>query len=241
MDQRNNILELHNVTKRFSGLMANEDISFDVKRGEIIGIVGPNGAGKTTLFNMISGALPVTSGKIVFNGEEITKCKAYQISQKGVGRTFQIPQALNDLTVSENALVGALSRYRTVDQAQSYADEMLALCGLLPYKDMHAYSLNVTQKKRLEICRALASKPSLLLLDETMAGLSSEGRAEAIELIRTIHTSGITIIMIEHIMQVVMSISERVVVLNSGKVLNCGTPAEVTSNDEVISAYLGGD
>lgn len=240
MDPRDNILELHNVTKRFSGLMANENISFDVKRGEIVGIVGPNGAGKTTLFNMISGALPVTSGKIIFNGEDITKRKAYTISQKGIGRTFQIPQSLNDLTVSENALVGALSQYKTVDQAQGYADEMLELCGLLPFRDMHAFSLNVTQKKRLEICRAMASKPSLLLLDETMAGLSSEGRAEAIELIKKINASGITIIMIEHIMQVVMSISKRVVVLNSGKVLTCGTPAEVTSNQEVINAYLGG-
>ncbi len=234
------ILEIKNASKKFVGLVANEDVSFSVNKGEIIGVVGPNGAGKTTLFNSISGAHTLTSGNIIFNGIDITRKKSYEICKLGVGRTFQIPQALSDMNVFENVLVAALNRHNDVMEAREYTAKVIGMCGLGAFIEMPAGKLNVMQKKRLEIARALATEPELLLLDETMAGLTGAERTEAINLIRRIRTSGITILMIEHVMEVVMTVSDRVIVLNSGKLLAEGTPAEVTSNQEVINAYLGG-
>ena len=234
------ILEIKNATKKFGGLVANEDVSFSVQEGEIVGVVGPNGAGKTTLFNSISGAHSLTSGNIIFNGIDITKKKSYKICKLGVGRTFQIPQSLNDMTVLDNVLVASLNRFKTVEEAKTHTEKVIAMCGLAAFIYMNAGDLNVMQKKRLEIARALATQPTLLLLDETMAGLSGVERKEAINLIRRIRTSGISILMIEHVMEVVMSVSDRVIVLTSGKLLAEGTPEEVTGNSEVIRAYLGG-
>ncbi|MEY8351970.1 ABC transporter ATP-binding protein [Lachnospiraceae bacterium 54-53] len=234
------ILEIHNATKRFGGLVANEAVTFDVEEGEILGVVGPNGAGKSTLFNSISGSHGLTEGNISFLGSDITNKKSYDICRLGIGRTFQIPQSLDDMMVYENVLVGALCKRKNMEEALIQVDQILKLCGMLQMKHMRAGELNVPQKKRLEIARAMATDPKLLLLDETMAGLTATERKEAVNLIRKINSMGVSILTIEHNMDVVMNVSHRVVVLVSGKVLVVGTPDEVTSNPEVIHAYLGG-
>ncbi len=235
------ILEVQNATKKFGGLTANENISFNVNHGEIVGIVGPNGAGKTTLFNSISGEHTLTSGKIIFDGQDVTAMKAHKICKLGVGRTFQIPHSLNAMTVLENVLVGALCRTDDVVEAREKAAEVVKLCDLDKHIDMRVGNMNVIQKKRVEIARALATQPKLLLLDETMAGLTNAERKDAVELIRKINAQGIAILTIEHVMDVVMTVSSRVVVINSGRLLVEGTPEEVTNNEEVIRAYLGGE
>jgi len=234
------ILDVVDATKQFGGLMANEGITFDVEQGEIVGVVGPNGAGKTTLFNSISGAHSLTRGSITFDGDDITKLKAHEICRLGIGRTFQIPQSINDMFVWENVLVGALLRIPNVSKAMEIVDKELNFCNLNNYRNMYAGKLNVAQKKRLEIARALATQPKLLLLDETMAGLTATERKDAVDLIRKVNSRGVAILTIEHNMDVVMSVSNRVVVLVSGKLLMIGKPEEVTSNPEVIDAYLGG-
>lgn len=234
------ILEIFDATKQFGGLMANEGITFDVEEGEIVGVVGPNGAGKTTLFNSVSGAHNLTRGTITFRGKNISKMKSHDICKLGIGRTFQIPQSLNDMYVWENVLVGALCHTNDMKTAMQTVDDTLELCSLGNMRDMLAGKLNVAQKKRLEIARAMATQPKLLLLDETMAGLTATERKDAVDLIKRINGMGISILTIEHNMDVVMSVSHRVVVLVSGKLLMEGSPSEVTSNPEVISAYLGG-
>jgi branched-chain amino acid transport system ATP-binding protein len=234
-----NILEVCGATKWFSGLIANEDITFDVEEGEIVGIVGPNGAGKTTLFNSLSGVHRLTRGSIRFYGADITKKSANQICRLGIGRTFQIPQSVNELSVEENVLIGTLCRH-PMQEAKEAVQEVLRECKLEAFAEQPAGKLNVAQKKRLEIARALATEPKLLLLDETMAGLTATERAESLLLIRHLNSRGISIITIEHNMDVVMNVSRRVIVLVSGRILTIGTPDEVTSNPDVISAYLGG-
>lgn len=234
------VLEVKNATKRFGGLLANSDISFNVKYGEIVGVVGPNGAGKTTLFNSISGEHTLTSGQILFDGQDVTKMKANQICRLGVGRTFQIPKSLDEMTVLENVLVGSLCRTNDMLKAREKAQEVAKLCGLSRYMNELVGKMNVIQKKRVEIARALATEPKLILLDETMAGLTNAERKEAVELIRKINAQGIAVLTIEHVMDVVMAVSNRVVVIQSGKLLMEGTPQEVTSNEDVIRAYLGG-
>lgn len=233
------ILEVRNATKIFGGLAANSDISFEVPRHSVVGIVGPNGAGKTTLFNSISGAHPLTSGKILFDGRDVTRLKAYDVCRLGMGRTFQIPQSLNEMTVLENVLVASIGRHK-MGEAVLWAEKVLADLGLEKWKDNPAGSLNVVQKKHLEIARAVATEPKLLLLDETMAGLTGIERVEAVKLIKRLNESGITILMIEHVMEVVMNVSDKVVVLDGGKLLAEGTPEEIGNHEEVIRAYLGG-
>ena len=234
------ILEITDATKQFGGLVANEGITFDIAEGEIVGCVGPNGAGKTTLFNSVSGAHELTRGSIRFDGQDVTHRKAHEICKLGVGRTFQIPQSLNEMSVYDNILVGALCHTGNMHKAGEKVEEILELCGMGPFRDMIAGKLNVAQKKRLEISRAMATDPKLLLLDETMAGLTATERKDAVDLILKINKRGVSILTIEHNMDVVMTVSNRVVVLVSGKLLMVGTPDEVTSNPEVISAYLGG-
>ncbi len=234
------ILEVKNATKRFGGLVANEKVTFDVEEGEIVGVVGPNGAGKTTLFNSISGAHPLTEGNVIFDGKDITTMKSHEICKLGIGRTFQIPQSLVELKVFENVLIGALCKRNDMDEAMAHVDKILELCGIADIKYELAGKLNVPQKKRLEIARAMATDPKLLLLDETMAGLNATERKASVDLIKKINSTGVAILTIEHNMDVVMNVSKRVVVLVSGKLLTIGTPDEVISNPEVISAYLGG-
>ena len=184
------IIEIKNATKRFGGLVANEAVTFDVEEGEIVGVVGPNGAGKTTLFNSISGAHTLTEGSVIFKGKDITSMKPYDICKLGIGRTFQIPQSLNDMMVYENVLVGALCKRHNIEEAMEHVDRILELCGMLDMKYVYAGKLNVPQKKRLEIARAMATDPELLLLDETMAGLTATERKDAVNLIKKINTMG---------------------------------------------------
>ena len=233
------ILEVKNATKRFGGLVANEKVTFDVDEGEIVGVVGPNGAGKTTLFNSISGAHPLTEGNIIFDGKDITTMKPHDICKLGIGRTFQIPQSLVELKVFENVLIGALCKRNDMDEAMAHVDEILELCGIADIKYELAGKLNVPQKKRLEIARAMATDPKLLLLDETMAGLNATERKASVDLIRKINSTGVAILTIEHNMDVVMNISTKITVLNFGAKIAEGTPYEIQNNDEVIRAYLG--
>lgn len=234
------LLRVENLTKRFGGLVANSEVSFEVNEGEIVGIIGPNGAGKTTLFNGISGVYKIEGGKVYFKDEDVTNLPAHELCKRGIGRTFQTPMSLDEMTVLDNVIVGSLMRDSDVNRNKKHAYEVLELCRLEREANKSAGSLSVIQKKRLEIARALATKPELLLLDETMAGLHGTERDKAIELIKTINANGITVITIEHVMKVVMGVSNRIVVLVYGQKIAEGTPEEVTMNPEVVSAYLGG-
>jgi len=232
-------LEIHNITKKFGGLVANHDVSFNVEKGQIFGLIGPNGAGKTTLFNSISGVYAPNSGKVMFNGEDITGKPAHTICRKGIGRTFQIPMSLDILTVLDNATVGAMVHAPQTRKAREHAMEVLDFVGLSDASDQMAGSLSVIQKKRLEIARALATKPDLLMLDECMAGLHGAEREKAIDLILKINASGVTILLVEHVMQVVMGACQQIVVLHYGEKISEGTPEQITSDPKVIAAYLG--
>lgn len=233
------ILEVTGLTKRFGGLTAVSDVTFDIEEGQVYGVVGPNGAGKTTMFNLISGIHPATSGTILFNGEDVTCLPPYERVKKGIGRTFQIPMSMDSMTVLDNATVGAMLHIPGTMEAKEYADMILEFVGLGSKKDHLAGSLSVIQKKRLEIARALSTKPKLLLLDECMAGLNGAEREAAIDLVKRINKRGISILAIEHVMPVVMGICERVLVLQYGQRIAEGTPEEITKDEKVIAAYLG--
>ncbi|XXX42214.1 ABC transporter ATP-binding protein [Sorangium sp. So ce119] len=235
------MLEVQGVSKRFGGLQALSDVAFGVEDGEIVGLIGPNGAGKTTLFNVVSGVNAPEKGRIVFRGQDITGRPPYRVAQLGLARTFQIVRPLHDLTVRENVILGACyGRERHGRGAAArVADEVLALVGLGERAAQLAGSLNVAQKKRLEMARALAARPYLLLLDEVLAGLNPAEVARMIDMIRHIRGQGVTILMIEHLMQAMMSLSDRIVVLDHGKLIAAGEPREVAADPKVIEAYLG--
>ena len=233
------ILEVTGLTKKFGGLTAVSDVTFDIEEGQVYGVVGPNGAGKTTMFNLISGIYPATAGTILFNGEDVTCLPPYERAKKGIGRTFQIPMSMDSMTVLDNATVGAMLHIPGTMEAKEYADMILEFVGLGSKKDQLAGSLSVIQKKRLEIARALSTKPKLLLLDECMAGLNGAEREAAIDLVKRINKRGISILAIEHVMPVVMGICERVLVLQYGQRIAEGPPEEITKDEKVIAAYLG--
>ena len=238
-DNQKVILDVQHVTKKFGGLTANEDITIHANEGEILGIIGANGAGKTTLFNMLSGALPVTSGKIIFNGEEIQNKKASQVCKLGIGRTYQLVQPFTNMTVLANVMVGAFVRCPKKEDAQRKAEEVLKFTGLYDIKDVRGNNLTLTQMKRMEVAKALATEPEVLLLDEVTAGVNPKEHPAFMKLVTDIRDSGISIIIIEHVMRVIMNISDRMYVLNQGKLIAEGTPAEVAQNPLVIQSYFG--
>jgi len=233
------LLEVNQLTKIFGGLLANDHVDLVVNEGEIVGLIGPNGAGKTTLFNCIAGFYPPNSGTVQFKGENITGLPSNEICLKGIARTFQIVRIFKEMSVLDNIMVGAFNRTGSAAHARKQALEVLDFCGLMPKKQMLAGGLTIANKKRLEVAKAYATGPSLLMLDEAMAGLNQTETAEAVELIKKIRKSGVTIVLVEHVMEVVMPISNRVVVLEYGKKIAEDTPEKVIHNEEVIKAYLG--
>ncbi len=235
------LLQVQDITKRFGGLQALTDVTFDLPEGQILGLIGPNGAGKTTLFNVLNGVFPPDKGRVIFRGEDITGLPPYEVARRGIARAYQVVRPLNDLTVRENVMVGGCFGREglSLGEAAEAATEVLALVGLLDRADQLAGSLNVAQKKRLELARALGSRPYLLLLDEVLAGLNPSEISAMLDTIRQIRASGITILMIEHVMQAVMNVSDRVIVLDYGQVIAEGLPQEVVDNPLVIEAYLG--
>ncbi|MEM2841640.1 MAG: ABC transporter ATP-binding protein [Candidatus Bathyarchaeia archaeon] len=232
-------LEVRGITKKFVGLEALKDVSFSVEKGEILGLIGPNGAGKTTLFNVISGLYTPDHGSIIFEGEDITGLRPNEICKRGICRTFQIVKPFTKMSVLRNVAVGALLRNSRPAEAMKEAERLLSITGLFSKKDVPAGSLTLAERKRLELTRALATKPKMLLLDEVAAGLNPAEIDDIISLLRQIRGDGVTLLVVEHVMKAIMSVSDRVVVLSHGEKIAEGTPSEVSKDERVISAYLG--
>jgi len=233
------LLELKKLVKDFGGLKAVNEVSFQVEKGEIFGLIGPNGSGKTTIFNCINNFYPITNGDVIFKGKSIKGLKPHKVCHLGIGRTFQVVKPLARMTVLENVTASAFCRFNTIREAKKEAGRVLEFCNLNTSKEKLAKSLPIGSRKRLEIARALATRPDMILLDETAAGLNPSELDEAIDLIRRIRESGITILIVEHIMKLIMSISDRIHAINFGQTIAEGSPKEVADNPAVIEAYLG--
>lgn len=231
------LLDARNVSKAFGNFRAVADADLALDQGEIIGLIGPNGAGKSTFFNCLAGDMTPTAGRIVFDGVDLTRASAEAHARAGIGRTFQVPTAFEDMSVLENVMIGAFLRHPDRNDARELARRIVELTGLKP--DQRARSLGTPGRKRLEIARVVATEPRLLLLDESLAGLTPGELQDAITLVRRLHEMGITIVMVEHIMEVIMTLTKRVVVFNQGHVIAGGTPEEVVVDERVIDAYLG--
>jgi branched-chain amino acid transport system ATP-binding protein len=238
------IIEVIGISKNFGGLRALHDITFTLKTGEILGLIGPNGAGKTTLFNIIAGTFPPSSGTVVFDGDDITSLGSREICHKGISRTYQLVRPFSSLTVYENVLVGfyfGKPENLPSGSLEGDARELLGLTGLLSKANTPAKNLTLVGRKQLEIARALATRPRVLLLDEAISGLNPAETETVMGLIREIQKRGTTLIMIEHIMKAVMGLSDRILVLNFGELIAEGTPDQISKNKAVIEAYLGAE
>ena len=233
------MLQVAGITLRFGGLLAVNDASLAVAQGEIVGLIGPNGAGKSTLFSLIAGALVPTAGTIRFAGADITALPAPERCRQGIGRTFQVPRSFDSMSVLENVMVGSFVRSSSSSAARAKAAAVLEFVGLAPRAASFAGALTPPEKRRLEVARALATEPKLLLLDEVLAGLTPAEARAGVDLVRAIRARGITVVMVEHVMEIVMPLVDRAVVLDIGRVLAVGSPAEVVRNEAVIAAYLG--
>jgi branched-chain amino acid transport system ATP-binding protein len=233
------LLEIDGVSKSFGGVAANVDISFAVQEGEILGLIGPNGAGKTSLFNAISGEVTPDAGEIRLDGVRVSGLGPVACSARGIARTFQVVRSFDSMTVLENVMVGAFARNGRSRAAMQAAQETLAFCGLAGRAARPAHALSPPEKRRLEVARALATRPKLLLLDEMLTGLTPTEAQEGVQLVRALQARGITVIMVEHVMEIVLPLISRAVVLNLGRVLTIGRPEEIVRNPDVIRAYLG--
>jgi branched-chain amino acid transport system ATP-binding protein len=233
------LLEVHHVTQRFGGLVANRDISITIERGELVGLIGPNGAGKSTLFNLIAGVMRPSEGRIRFDGEDVTAWPATARCARGLARTFQVVKSFDTMSVIDNVIVGALARTTSTREARSKATEVLEFTGLVHRAETLASGLIPAEKRRLEVARALATAPKLLLLDEVMTGLTPSEAKRGVELVRKIRETGVTVLMVEHVMEIVMPLVDRAIVLDLGRVICEGRPAQVVRDEAVISAYLG--
>ena len=233
------ILSVQGATKRYGGVMAVQDISFDVFPGEILGLIGPNGAGKTSLFNAISGEVVPDAGEIRLAGRRVSGLPPEQCALRGIARTFQVVRSFDSMTVLENVMVGAYARHSGTRVAMARAMETLAFTGLAARADVPAHALTPAEKRRLEVARALATQPRLLLLDEMLTGLTPVEAQAGVQLIRDVRAQGITVMMVEHVMEVLLPLIDRAVVLDLGRVLTIGAPEAVVRDPEVIRAYLG--
>jgi branched-chain amino acid transport system ATP-binding protein len=233
------LLDVQDVTMKFGELVANDRVSFTVEVGSIVGLIGPNGAGKTTLFSCISGLYKPTVGSVLFDGVDITGHTPYEIARRGAVRTFQVVRPLKDMTVFDNVLVGAFLKCSDNREAFEKAEECVHLCKLEPFQDKPAGELSIGGKKRLEMARALATRPKLLMLDEVMAGLTSTEMKASVEVIRGLRERGMTMMIVEHVMEGIMPIADKVVVLDGGVKIAEGTPENIANDECVIEAYLG--
>lgn len=233
------LLEIKDVNKRFGGLTAIADLSLQIEEGKILGLIGPNGSGKTTLFNIISGVFPPNQGSIEFNGKTITGLKPFQICRMGIARTFQVARPFMNMTIAENVMTGCLHLGKSRSQARAEAVRVLEFVGLSSQRNERARDVNTVTQRLLELARALATGPRLLLLDEIMAGLNLVEIEGALATIRRINDQGIAVLLIEHVMQAVMTISERVTVLSYGEKIAEGPPGDIAKDKRVIKAYLG--
>lgn len=233
------LLEVSGITKAFGGLQAVKSLSFRLEAGEILGIIGPNGAGKTTAFNMIAGYFPPDTGEIRFKGENITGRKPWEVSHRKIARTFQLSRPFGDLSVLENVMVGGFHHQGSREAARRKALEVLAFVGMAGQAEMEAHNLTVVDRKRLELARCLATDPELLLLDEVVAGATPAEAVAMMALIRRVRDRGTTIVMVEHVMRVIMGLSDRVLVLHHGETIAMGNPQSVSRDPVVLKAYLG--